>query len=87
MYLQYEDVDENFDFFSHIFVIYTKNDDIQFVTLIIRADRVNKLNNMIWKCYINVMDDDYQVKNMRASVGVRGIQQGISLMAHEEVPQ
>ena len=46
MYLQYEDVDENFDFFSHIFVIYTKNDDIQFVTLIIRADRVNKLNNM-----------------------------------------
>lgn len=33
------------------------------------------------------MDDDYQVKNMRASVGVRGIQQGISLMAHEEVPQ
>lgn len=55
--------------------------------LIIRADTVNKLNNMFWKCYINVTDDDYQVKNMRASVGVRGIQQGMSLMVREEVPQ
>lgn len=33
------------------------------------------------------MDDDYQVNNMRASVGVRAIQQGMSLMVHEEVPQ
>lgn len=64
-----------------------RSDDIQFVTIIIRADTVNKLNNMFWKCYINVTDDDYQVNNMRASVGVRAIQQGMSLMVHEEVPQ